>query len=137
MRKGQLVTTAAQKLAKNHIKNGISDAINPISKEIAGYVLRDIEKDMPDVLTNIQELVTLILEQANEIDFLKVYPDRDGLAVEIDLEQINLLAQEIISSIVYSPHVFEEGMDYFDNIDLNVEDIQKIVVDNIRKLTEN
>jgi len=136
MRRGQSVFAAAQRLATNHVRNSISDAIHPISKEVAEYILKEMENDMPDVLTNIQELVTLILEQAQELDFLKVYPERDGMRIDIDMEGLTNFARDVMSSIVYSPRVFAEGMDYFENMDINIQEIQKIVVDNIKKMSE-
>ena len=119
MRKGQSVSEAARKLVDHRFRNDLPKILDPVFKEISDYIFTEIEGDTPEVLDNIQQLVSLIVEQAIEVGIIKVVLLRTGrVEIEVQFERLEEIAREIIGTIVYSPHVYGEGMEYFETLDI-------------------
>jgi Na+/phosphate symporter len=133
MKKGQSVLQAAQKLAEQHIRKSINQAIDPISDEIKQYISTLVEADLPE---KAQEILMMDIHDivATALDFVEMYQTNNGIRVEINLEGLTSLLESITSLVNHNPKYIEETLEYFNNLEIDVKTIEGIVISNINNV---
>ena len=137
---------AAKRGAEKVIRNGIDRSVNPIYEEIKKYIIEHISQmDIPYIVDHIWDyleedsphgaeetentikgLIQKVLENTT------VNQTYDGLSVDILMEDIELLAQQILGILRRSPAMSAEITNFFDNFTINIENIKNIVINQIK-----
>ena len=137
---------AAKRGAEKVIRKGIEQSVNPIYEEVKKYIIEYVSQlDIPNIVDHIwdyleedgihgheetENTIKGIIEKI--LENTTVYQTYDGLSVNILMEDVELLAQQILGIVRNSVTISAEVTDFFEKLEIDTENIKNVVINQIK-----